>query len=44
LKVLFMSGYAERDSLHVLKAHEQFIPKPFLPDELFRQVNGFLRA
>jgi len=44
LKVLFMSGYAERDSLRVLQAHEQFIPKPFLPDELFRCVNGFLRA
>ncbi len=44
LKVLFMSGYAERDSLRVLQAHEQFIPKPFLPDELFRQVNDFLRA
>ncbi|HET7543110.1 MAG TPA: ATP-binding protein [Polyangiaceae bacterium] len=44
LKVLFMSGYAERDSLRVLQAHEQFIPKPFLPDELFRHVNGFLRA
>ena len=44
LKVLFMSGYAERESLRVLQAHEQFIPKPFLPDELFRQVNGFLRA
>jgi len=44
LKVLFMSGYAERDSLRVLQAHEQFIPKPFLPDELFQHVNGFLRA
>jgi PAS domain S-box-containing protein len=44
LKVLFMSGYAERDSMRVLQAHEQFIPKPFLPDELFRHVNGFLRA
>jgi len=44
LKVLFMSGYAERDSLRVLQAHEQFIPKPFLPDELYRHVNGFLRA
>ncbi|HKO50381.1 MAG TPA: ATP-binding protein [Polyangiaceae bacterium] len=44
LKVLFMSGYAERDSLRVLRAHEQFIPKPFLPDELFQHVNSFLRA
>ncbi|HEY3254139.1 MAG TPA: ATP-binding protein [Polyangiaceae bacterium] len=44
LKVLFMSGYAERDSLRVLQANEQFIPKPFLPDELFQHVNGFLRA
>jgi CheY-like chemotaxis protein len=44
LKVLFMSGYAERDSLRVLQEHEQFIPKPFLPDELFRHVNGCLRA
>jgi len=44
LKVLFMSGYAERDSLRVLEPHEQFIPKPFLPEELFQHVNVFLRA
>jgi two-component system cell cycle sensor histidine kinase/response regulator CckA len=43
LKVLFMSGYAEREHLRELHPNEQFIPKPFLPAELFRRVNDFLR-
>jgi two-component system cell cycle sensor histidine kinase/response regulator CckA len=42
LKVLFMSGYAERHTLRELQQNEQFIPKPFLPEELFRHVNDFL--
>jgi len=42
LKVLFMSGYAERDRVRQLHDNEQFIPKPFLPAELFRRVNAFL--
>ncbi len=44
LKVLFMSGYAERERVRKLHDREQFIPKPFLPAELFRRVNAFLRA
>ena len=43
IKVLFMSGYAEREHLRELHRNEQFIPKPFLPAELFRRVNDFLR-
>jgi two-component system, cell cycle sensor histidine kinase and response regulator CckA len=43
LKVLFMSGYAERDRIRPLHDHEQFVPKPFLPAEFFRVVNDFLR-
>ncbi|HEV8550132.1 MAG TPA: ATP-binding protein [Polyangiaceae bacterium] len=42
LKVLFMSGYAERERLRVLRENEQYLPKPFLPDELFRRVNDFM--
>lgn len=42
LKVLFMSGYAERNRLRVLGDNEQFLPKPFLPDELFQRVNAFM--
>jgi CheY-like chemotaxis protein len=43
LKVLFMSGYAEREHLRQLHPNEQFIPKPFLPADLFRRVNDVLR-
>jgi PAS domain S-box-containing protein len=43
LKVLFMSGYAERDRIRPLHENEQFVPKPFLPAEFFRVVNQFLR-
>jgi len=43
LKVLFMSGYAERDRVRPLHDSEQFVPKPFLPAEFFRVVNEFLR-
>ena len=43
LKVLFMSGYAEHERVRKLDDREQFIPKPFLPAELFRRVNAFLR-
>ena len=44
LKVLFMSGYAEQDRVRQLYDNEQFIPKPFLPAELFRRVSAFLHA
>jgi hypothetical protein len=39
-----MSDYAEQDSLRVLRAHEQFIFKPFLLDELVSHVNARRRA
>jgi len=42
LKVLFMSGYAERQRLRGLHGNEHYIPKPFLPDELFQRVNDIL--
>jgi PAS domain S-box-containing protein len=48
LKVLFMSGYAERESernrLRELSPNEQYIQKPFLPADLFRRANAILRA
>lgn len=48
LRVLFMSGYAERESerqhLRELSPNEQFIQKPFLPVDLFRQANAILRS
>jgi two-component system, cell cycle sensor histidine kinase and response regulator CckA len=48
LKVLFMSGYAERESererLRDLSPNEQYIQKPFLPADLFRRANAILRA
>ena len=48
LKILFMSGYAERESegdrARELHPHEQFIQKPFLPAELFRRANAILRS
>ena len=43
LKVLFLSGYAEHDRVRKPDDREQFIPKPFLPAELFRRVTAFLR-
>lgn len=48
VRVLFMSGYAEReaerDHLRTLSPYEQFIQKPFLPVDLFRQANAILRS
>jgi PAS domain S-box-containing protein len=40
IKVLFMSGYTENVVIHygVLGGREQFIQKPFKPDELARKV------
>ncbi len=43
LKVLFMSGYAERDRIRPLRETEQFVPKPFLPAEFYAAVDEFLR-
>ena len=42
LKVLFMSGYAERDRIRPLRESEQFVPKPFLPAEFYGAVDKFL--
>ncbi len=43
LKVLYMSGYADRDRLPSLGEDERFLAKPFLPTELLLRVNEFLR-
>jgi PAS domain S-box-containing protein len=43
LKVLFMSGYAERDRIRPLRESERFVPKPFLPAEFYAAVDEFLR-
>jgi two-component system, cell cycle sensor histidine kinase and response regulator CckA len=42
LKVLFMSGYSDKDQARPLRDGEEFIAKPFLPAELFVRVNRFL--
>jgi PAS domain S-box-containing protein len=42
VKVLFMSGYADKDRSRDLKDGEEFIAKPFLPADLFVRVNQFL--
>ena len=39
LKVLFISGYADRERVRPLRSNEQYIPKPFLPGELFQRIN-----
>lgn len=44
LKVLFMSGYSEKDRARELRPGEEFIAKPFLPADLFVRVNRFLAA
>jgi PAS domain S-box-containing protein len=43
IKVLFMSGYSDKDRSRELKDGEAFIAKPFLPADLFVRVNQFLR-
>lgn len=43
IKVVFMSGYAERERIRELRPDEQFIAKPFLPAQLFSKVESFLR-
>ena len=44
LKVLFVSGYADHESARSFFDSEQFIPKPFLPAELFHKVDVLLRS
>ena len=44
IKVVFMSGYAERERVRELRPDEQFIAKPFLPAKLFSTVESLLRA
>jgi DNA-binding response OmpR family regulator len=43
VKVLFMSGYSDKDRSRALKEGEAFIAKPFLPADLFVRVNQVLR-
>lgn len=42
LKVLFMSGYSDKDRARPLREGEEFIAKPFLPGELFVRVKRVL--
>jgi PAS domain S-box-containing protein len=44
IKIVFMSGYAERERVRELRPDEQFIAKPFLPAQLFSKVESFLRG
>jgi len=44
IKVVFMSGYAERERVRELRPDEQFIAKPFLPAQLYSKVESFLRG
>ncbi|HLF92580.1 MAG TPA: ATP-binding protein [Planctomycetota bacterium] len=45
LKVVFMSGYADSHlSMDDLKEGVRFIPKPFKPSDLLRQVEDLLRV
>jgi two-component system cell cycle sensor histidine kinase/response regulator CckA len=43
VKILFMSGYSDKNRSRDLKEGEEFIAKPFLPADLFVRVNQFLR-
>jgi two-component system cell cycle sensor histidine kinase/response regulator CckA len=42
VKILFMSGYAEKHRTRELRDGEEFIAKPFLPADLFVRVNRIL--
>jgi CheY-like chemotaxis protein len=44
LQTLYISGYAERETLPLLGSHAHFLAKPFLPAELFRVVRDILEA
>jgi PAS domain S-box-containing protein len=44
LETLYVSGYAERDTLASLGDSERFLAKPFLPAELFRLVREILET
>jgi PAS domain S-box-containing protein len=44
LKTLYVSGYAERETLSSLGENEHFLAKPFLPAELFRMVREILET
>jgi hypothetical protein len=44
LKTLYVSGYAERDTLSALAESEHFLAKPFLAAELFRLVREILKT
>jgi CheY-like chemotaxis protein len=42
LHTLYVSGYAERDTLPSLGPNEHFLAKPFLPADLFRAAREIL--
>jgi CheY-like chemotaxis protein len=44
LHTLYVSGYAERETLTKLGPHEHFLSKPFLPVDLFRIARDILAS
>jgi CheY-like chemotaxis protein len=44
LRTLYVSGYAERETLKTLGPNEHFLSKPFLPVDLFRIARDILLA
>ncbi len=44
LQTLYISGYAEGETLPPLGKNAHFLPKPFLPGELYRVVREILEA
>jgi two-component system, cell cycle sensor histidine kinase and response regulator CckA len=44
LRTLYVSGYAERETLTKLGPHEHFLSKPFLPVDLFRIARDILAS
>jgi PAS domain S-box-containing protein len=44
LQTLYISGYAERETLPALGPNEHFLAKPFLPADLFRAARDILLA
>jgi PAS domain S-box-containing protein len=44
LQTLYISGYAERETLPALAESEHFLAKPFLPGELFRVAREILEG
>jgi DNA-binding NtrC family response regulator len=44
LQTLYISGYAERETLQALGENAHFLAKPFLPGDLFRVAREILEG